>query len=117
MSDEVTTLIGKRISKATSSLKNFSIHFEGEHGLQMDSLEGPRISAKVVPNTDLPVPTEAVCAVDWSWIYKSQLKSITVHGPVVKLELDGIGPLVVTAGSWQGSSFLGFQPYKPAARV
>lgn len=115
MSD-VKSLIGKKISSATSSLKNFSIHFEGENGLQMDAMDGPKISARLVANSDLPVPTEAVCAVDWSWIYKSELKSISLDGPVVRLMLDGVGPLTVTAGTWQGSSFLGFQPYKPAAK-
>lgn len=117
MSNEATTLIGRKITQATSSLKNFSIHFEGESGLQMDALDGPAISAKVVANHDLPVPTEAVCAVDWSWIYNASLKSIAISGPMVRLELEGVGPLVVTAGTWQGAAFLGFQPYKAVSRA
>ena len=117
MSDEIKSLVGKKIAKASSSLKNFSIEFEGDSGLQMDALDGPKISARVVANKDLPIQTEAVCSVDWSWIYKAELKQISVDGPVVRLQLDGAGPLTVTAGTWQGSAFLGFQPYKPAAKV
>ncbi|HEY9731203.1 MAG TPA: hypothetical protein V6C89_04790 [Drouetiella sp.] len=117
MSDDVKSLIGRKITRATSSLKNFSIQFAGDSGLQMDAMDGPRISAVVVANSDLPVPTEAVCAVDWSWIYSSELKAVTIDGPSVRLQLDPAGPLVVTAGTWQGSGFLGFQPYKPAAKV
>lgn len=117
MSVEVQSLVGKKIAKATSSLKNFSIEFEGEIGLQMDAVDGPKISARAVANKDLPVQTEAVCSVDWSWIYSSELKKISVDGAVVRLQLDKAGPLTVTAGTWQGSSFLGFQPYKAAAKV
>jgi hypothetical protein len=117
MSDEVKSLVGKKITRATSSLKNFSIELAGESGLQMDAVDGPRILARVVDNSALPVPTEAVCAVDWSWIYSSELKSIAVVGPAVRLQLDPAGSLVVTAGTWQGAAFLGFQPYKPAAKV
>lgn len=117
MSVEVKSLIGKKIAKASSSLKNFSIEFEGESGLQMDAVDGPKISARVVANKDLPIQTEAVCSVDWSWIYTSELKQISVDGAVVRLQLDKAGALTVTAGTWQGSSFLGFQPYKPATKV
>jgi hypothetical protein len=117
MSNDVSTLIGKKIIKASSSLKNFSIEFEGEHGLQMDAIDGPKISVNIVPNKDLPVQTEAVCSVDWSWIYNSSLKQISVDAAILRLQLDSVGPLTVSAGNWQGSSFLSFQPYKPAARV
>ncbi len=117
MSGEVKSLVGKKITKASSSLKNFSIEFEGENGLQLDAVDGPKISANVVANKDLPIQTEAVCSVDWSWIYTSELKQISVDGAVVRFQLDKAGALTVTAGTWQGSSFLGFQPYKPAAKV
>ncbi|HEY9679816.1 MAG TPA: hypothetical protein V6C76_17570 [Drouetiella sp.] len=116
MTQDFSELIGKKIVRATSSLKNFSIEFEGSHGLQMDAVDGPKISAAVVDNTALPVPTEAVCAVDWSWIYGSTLKSLKVDPSVARLQLDAAGPLTVTAGNWQNSAFLGFMPYKPAAK-
>ena len=114
MTQDFSTLIGKKIVRATSSLKNFSIEFEGEQGLQMDAIDGPKISAKIVPANELPIPTEAVCSVDWSWIYNSSLKAVASDAAVLRLQLDAAGPLTVTAGNWQGSAFLGFQPYKPA---
>ncbi len=116
MTNDVSTLIGKKIVKASSSLRNFSIELEGEYGLKIDANDGPKIVVSVVANRDLPIQTEAVCSVDWSWIYNSSLKQVAVDPTILKLQMDAAGPLTVTAGNWQGSPFLGFQPYKPAAK-
>ena len=113
---DVSELIGKRIVSATSSLKNFSVELDGDVGLRIDALAGPIMAVEIVSSSDLPKQTEAVCSVDWSWIYKASIKNVTVSSNVLKLELDPVGPVIVSAGTWQGSPFLSFQPYKAPAR-
>lgn len=110
-------LIGKRILSATSSLKNFSIELEDDLGLKIDAADGPAVHVSVVAKNELPIEKEAVCSVDWSWIYNATIKNVRSTGSILTLDLDPIGPITVTAANWQGSAFLGFQPYKPAARV
>ena len=110
-------IIGKRIINATSSLKNFSIELENDLGLRIDAAEGPTVQVSVVPKNELPVEKEAVCSVDWSWIYNATIKNVRSTVNTLTLDLDPTGPITVTAANWQGSAFLGFQPYKPVARV
>lgn len=113
---DVSKLIGKRVISASSSLKNFSIELDGGVGLRLDAAPGPLLAVEIVASADLPKQTEAVCSVDWSWIYQATIKNLTVSSNVLKLELDPVGPITISAGTWQGSPFLSFQPYKAPAR-
>ncbi|HEY9713069.1 MAG TPA: hypothetical protein V6C72_06345 [Chroococcales cyanobacterium] len=115
-SEDLAKLIGKKIVKADSSLKNFSVVLDDRDGLRIDAVDGadgPVVGATVVPADQLPVAKEAVCAVDWSWIYNSTIKSIDYDSSRVKLQLEPAGPLTILVSTWQGSGFLGFQPFKP----
>lgn len=104
-----------KIISACSSLQNFSIQFEKGVGLRLDANaeDGqPRIELSIVDAELLPKSTDAVCSVDWRWIYDSVPVQIAVGAAAVKFSLAPVGPLVVSAGSWQGKPFLSFQPYK-----
>jgi hypothetical protein len=111
---------GKKILSACSSLQNFSIAFEsGEFdsgvGLRIDAVtvdEESRLEMTVVEASALPKAADAVCSVDWSWIYSSAVKQISSTTALLRLELDPVGPLVVSAGMWQGKPFLSFQPFR-----
>jgi hypothetical protein len=76
----------------------------------------PKLKLELVPAADLPKATEAVCSVDWNWIYSSSVKQISANAAVLRFELDSAGPLVVSSGVWQGKPFLSFQPYKSPAK-
>lgn len=115
----IEVLKGKKIVSACSSLQNFSIEFESGLGLKIDAVEvngEPTVSISVVDATALPKSADAVCSVDWSWIYSSAPRQFAVKSSVLRFDLDPVGSLVVSAGSWQGKPFLSFQPFKPPAR-
>ena len=112
---DLSSIVGDRIVSANSSLKNFSIRLHNS-AVSLDAVDGPAIKVQLVAINDLSTEKEAVCAVDWSWILQSTIKSVSVQKASVKLELDPAGPLVVAAQNWQGSPFLSFQPYKAPPR-
>jgi hypothetical protein len=108
-------LAGKKLVSACSSLKNFSVEFESGIGLRIDAAmdeDEPVLQASVVQADTLPKSSDAVCSVDWRWIYGSTIKKFGVSSNVVRFELDQVGPLVVSAGVWKSESFLSFQPFK-----
>lgn len=108
-------LRGKKIVSASSSLQNFSVELEDGVGLRVDAImddDQPKLKLDVIPSADLPKQTEAVCSVDWNWIYSSAVKQVAANASVLRFELDAAGPLVVSSGVWQGKPFLSFQPYK-----
>ena len=116
---DLTALVGKRIARADSSLKNFSVALDDGSGLQIDAIddEGDARLAVTLPAAEaLPNAKEAVCAVDWSWIYNSTIKNASADSSRIRLQLDPAGPLIVSVSVWQGSSFLAFQPFKPPAK-
>ena len=116
---DVTSLIGKRIARADSSLKNFSVALNDGSGLQIDAVdeEGEARLLVTLPGADsLPNAKEAVCAVDWSWIYDSTIKNASVDSARVRLQMDPAGPLTISVSVWQGSPFLAFQPFKPPVK-
>jgi hypothetical protein len=111
----LAALAGKKLISACSSLKNFSMEFESGLGLRIDASmdeDEPVLSAIVVEAHTLPKASDAVCSVDWTWIYGSNIKKYGVSSNFVKFELDGIGPLTVSAGVWKAEPFLSFQPFK-----
>jgi hypothetical protein len=111
-------LRGEKIVKASSSLSNFSIEFESGLGLSVDAImddEEVGLQLEVIDSSDLAEGSDAVCAVDWTWICKSVIKNLSTNraNPTnLRLELDPVGPLAISVGLWQGKPFLSFQPYK-----
>lgn len=116
-------LAGAKVTRAQSSLDTFALIFEDGRGLLMNGVGGEgqcRISVKVLDGREIAPPSDAVCAVDWSWIYGQTIvpggfKEVsTAQGAAVKLTLTGVGTITVAAGMWQGKPFLSFMPYKPS---
>jgi hypothetical protein len=102
---------------AFSSLTTFSCELDNEKGLlieAVDSAGSPAVSVKVVKVAELPREMDAVCRVDWSWIYGTAVKRIATTSGAVKFELSDVGPLTVAAQTWQGKPFLSFMPFRPA---
>ncbi len=110
---------GKKIVSAVSSLQNFSIEFESGIGLRIDAVQDEdecRLSTAVVEASTLPKSADAVCSVDWSWIYGTSARQVVDSGTMLRFDLDPMGPLIVAAGTWQGKPFLSFQPFKAPTR-
>src|ERR1700722_18579193 len=91
-------LAGATVKSAQSSLDSFALIFDDGRGLLMnaaaeDDDDQCGISVKLVDASQIAPPSEAVCAVDWSWIYGQSLvqdgvkQSSGVNGPSVKLTL------------------------------
>jgi hypothetical protein len=114
---DLSSLYGKKIVHADSSLQNFSIELEGATGLSLEA-RGDKselsLTATVVDSSSLPRLSEAVCSVDWSWIYGATVSEISVLSDTVRLSLQPVGPLSISLSVWQGSPFLAFQPFRPA---
>ncbi len=113
----LSSLYGKKIVRAESSLQNFSVEVEGATGLNLQALNQSGrmfLSASVVDSSDLPKLSEAVCSVDWSWIYGSVVREIILATGTVRLNLQPVGPVNISLSVWQGSPFLAFQPFRPS---
>lgn len=109
--------MGRKVTNAVSSLENLSIEFEGGQGILITAqADGgkPAILIEHMPADKLPCQGDAVCSVNWSWIFQSTLSSATVKEGAARLELSPCGPVTVSVQFWQGKPFLAFQPYKPA---
>lgn len=119
--EQVQRLVkGERLLRAQSSLGAFSIYFESERALVLKasmSEFGPDIEVELKPSALVPEQSEAVCSVDWSWIYGRTVESLKKRsaGMGVSYGLDLSEGLVITAsvGLWEGKPFLSFMPYKP----
>ncbi|MBS1990949.1 MAG: hypothetical protein JSS83_10555 [Cyanobacteria bacterium SZAS LIN-3] len=118
----VSALGGAVVKRAQSSLDSFALIFEDGRGLLMTARADENeslIDTEVVEGSAIAPPAEAVCAVDWSWIYGQTVmpggvkESNGVNGAVVKIALTGVGVITVASGMWQGKPFLSFMPYKP----
>jgi hypothetical protein len=115
-------LTGATVKRAQSSLDSFALIFEDGRGLLMNATSSDDecgISVKVLDGREIVPPDEAVCAVDWSWIYGQSLvqggikETSGIDGASVKLTLTGVGTITVAVAMWQGKPFLSFMPYKP----
>jgi len=120
MSLDLASIQGLKIISANSSLKNLSIRFENEIGLSLDAIADEDeliLRLSLVDAQELALDSDAVCSVDWQWIYGSTITSVQASSSVIRLQLSGVGPLTISVNLWQGSPFLSFQPYKaPVAR-
>ncbi len=74
------------------------------------------IDSEIRPVIDMPKLAEAVCSVDWSWIYGAKLLAVSSlsgpRGKTIVLKFDTVGPITVSVGAWEGKPFLSFMPYK-----
>lgn len=120
-------LAGATLATAASSLHSFGLNFADGRGLlltasveegdsQMNIADELSIDSEIKPVSEMPKIAEAVCSVDWSWIYGAKLLSVSaVSGPrgkTVVLKFDTVGPITVSVGAWEGKPFLSFMPYK-----
>lgn len=116
---DTTSLISGSVKNASSSLRNFTVELGDGRGISIEAVEAdgsPSVRLSVIPASQLPSLNEAVCSVDWSWIYESVIKAVSVSPSAVRLQLDPVGPIVISVGMWQGSPFLSFQPFRPAKK-
>ena len=115
--DDLSTLTGAVIRSAQSSLDTFAIALDDGRGLLLEA-RLPDIDATISGADSLPHLSEAVCSVDWSWIYGSKIvkvetvHSVHVEAMAIRLMLDPVGPININVASWQGKPFLSFMPYK-----
>jgi len=127
ISSDLSTLSGAMLSSAESSLHSFGLIFSDGRGLLLKAVmeEGDSamnlppdlgIAIEIKAADQMPKLAEAVCSVDWSWIYGSRLLAITSQssprGTTVILKFDPPGPITVSVGAWEGKPFLSFMPYK-----
>ena len=111
--DWLENLKGVPIKAASSSLNSFAVEFaDGNALLAQAEGDEPGVCLSLVKSSTLPQLSEAVCAVDWSWIVGSTIARGTLSSVRLSLVLDPVGPLSISAGSWQGSPFLSFMPYR-----
>ena len=107
---------GLSILSAKSSLKNFSLVLEGGVGLSIEALsddDSQVLRCSIIDLANLPKMEEAVCSVDWSWIYRSKVDQISISERTIKFVLNPAGPLTISVAVWQGSPFLSFHPFRP----
>jgi hypothetical protein len=117
--DKVLGIVGNKVVKAVSSLHQFAIEFSGDQCLILDAVNGdsgPAIAPQVGNAANFPQSGDAVCAVDWSWIYGGELKSVDTRTDQIKLNLSPQGTITVSVAVWQGKPFLSFMPYKPPGK-
>jgi hypothetical protein len=110
-------VLDAKIVAAFSSLTSFSCELDNQQGLLIEATDNsgsPAVNVKVVKVAELPREMDAVCRVDWTWIYGTAVKRIATTSGAVKFELSDVGPLTISAGTWQGKPFLSFQPFRAA---
>ncbi len=119
--EQVQSLVrGERLLRAQSSLGAFAVYFESGRALVLQgamSEFGPDIEVELKPSTLVPEQSEAVCSVNWSWIYGRTVKNLKKRtggmGAAYGLDLgDGL-VITISVGLWEGKPFLSFMPYKP----
>jgi|JI6StandDraft_1071083.scaffolds.fasta_scaffold00026_45 hypothetical protein len=120
-------LAGATLVSAASSLHSFGLNFADGRGLlltaaveegdsEMSIADELTIDSVIRPVSDMPKLAEAVCSVDWSWIYGAKLLVVSAlsgpRGKTIVLKFDTVGPITVSVGAWEGKPFLSFMPYK-----
>ncbi len=120
-------LAGATLVSAASSLHSFGLNFADGRGLlltaaveegdsEMSIADELTIDSEIRPVCDMPKLAEAVCSVDWSWIYGAKLIAVSElsgpRGKTIVLKFDTVGPITVSVGAWEGKPFLSFMPYK-----
>jgi len=117
LKDSLQEAVGRRIEAAASSLTKFTVTLDSGVGLLIEAAgtgESPKAAAKIVEASALPKEKEAVCAVNWGWIYGSTIAKVEITPNQFKFQLDPAGPVTVSVQVWKGSPFLAFQPFRPA---
>ncbi len=122
-----TELAGATLTSAASSLHRFGLNFADGRGLlltaaveagdkKLNIADELSIDSVIKPVSEMPKLAEAVCSVDWSWIYGAKLLSVSAlsgpRGKTIVLKFDTVGPITVSVGAWEGKPFLSFMPYK-----
>lgn len=110
-------ILGAKVVAAFSSLTSFSCELDNQQGVLIEAVDvsgSPTVNVKVVKAGEIPREMDAVCRVDWTWIYGTAVKRIATTSGAVKFELSEVGPLTISAGTWQGKPFLSFQPFRAA---
>ncbi len=112
------SIIGKKVQQAASELTIFAVKFDDETGVIFDAVQpsSPTVAARLVSAAELPNLAEAVCSVDWSWIYGCTIDEANAGSSSVRLKLSSVGPLTIGTGLWEGKPFLSFQPFRPAKK-
>lgn len=108
-------LLGQTLVSAQSSLQSFGLIFDNGLGLLLEGVveEGElAVGWKILSEAEMPRLSEAVCSVDWSWIYGCRVLALDA-GESFRLTFDKVGKITVNVGAWQGKPFLSFMPYKP----
>lgn len=116
--EALKSIIGKKVQQAASELTVFAVKFDDESGVIFDAIQpaSPTVAARVVDASELPNLAEAVCSVDWSWIYGCTIEEANAGSSFVRLKLSSAGPLTIGTGLWEGKPFLSFQPFRPAKK-
>jgi hypothetical protein len=112
-------VLDAKVVAAFSSLNTFSCELSNGKGVVIEAVDGgdpseAGVNVQVVESAALPREMDAVCRVDWTWIYGSAIKKLATTSGAVRFDLSEAGPLTISAQVWQGKPFLAFQPYKPA---
>lgn len=113
-------LKGQKIVKAQSSLNAFAIYFASGKALLISAVDdelGPDVDFEVKGADSVPEQNEAVCSVDWSWIYGKEVQSVSRgrggYGPSIRMDLGNNLVITTSVGIWDGKAFLSFMPFKP----
>ena len=112
---DLKSLGSRTVSSAFSSLDKLAVEFEDGNAILIDiPKETPfaHLDMHIVKATDLAREEEAVCKVDWSWIFGSKLVDVQASGHTITLQLDPAGPVSASLQYWQGKPFLAFQPFR-----
>jgi hypothetical protein len=112
-------VLDAKVVAAFSSLTTFSCELSNGKGVLVEAVgngtaSGAGVNVKVVESGALPREMDAVCRVDWTWIYGTSVKGFTTTSGGVRFDLSDVGPLTISAQVWQGKPFLAFQPFRPA---
>lgn len=115
LKNELDGILGTRVTRATSSLSAFALRLDNGRALLVEAsgdAVAPYLGISTPSQSNLPEEKDAVCAVDWEWIYGSKISSVKLSEGALRLELEPAGPLTVAVHVWQGKPFLSFQPFK-----
>lgn len=111
--NKIEDLQGHSIEAAQSSLDCFFLKLDNGIGLILKpNKTNAVIEVDVVSADQLPKLSEAVCAVDWSWICHSKIELVKASPNQIMFKLNPAGPLKVKSGVWQNKPYLFFEPYK-----
>ncbi|MBK9202576.1 MAG: hypothetical protein IPL73_09085 [Candidatus Obscuribacter sp.] len=75
----------------------------------VDDELGPDVDFEVKGAGSVPEQNEAVCSVDWSWIYGKEVQSVSRrrggYGPSIRMDLGNNLVITTSVGIWDGKAF------------